>query len=755
MGSALGGPPESAEARSRDKELLGALRQGIETGDFCALETAYKVVGARWSQAGIDLKYWFELSDMFRARMLEVLFEHYQQPAQLKRAILGLQRYADNITRVVTREYVHGREALLLEQKRSAEDTLLRYRRLAESGIIGIFICDIYGHAKEANDGFLNMLGYSREELFALNWKELTPPEWSRADDEAVQQLQEHGRTATWEKEYFRKDGSRVPILVGVAMLNETDCIAFTLDITERKRLEALRLHSQELESQNSRMAAANRLKSEFLANMSHELRTPLNAIIGFSELLHDGEIAPDSPHHREFLGDILKSGHHLLQLINDVLDLSKVEAGKMDFRPEPTKMDRLVGEVCAVLRSVAAERRVTLRYQVDPLVSDVTLDPARLKQVLYNYASNAIKFTQPGGTVTIRARPEGLSSLCVEVVDDGIGIASKDIGRLFTEFQQLDPKRPGTGLGLALTKRMVEAQGGHVGVESGLGKGSRFFAVLPKHLPVFVSSLPPSVERPSVGGVVVLVVDDDEKDRAVVAGLLDSVGYAVEIAATGHAAIERCHVKTFDAITLDLLLPDISGLEVLHRLRTDGLNRETPIVVVSVVADDGVAGGFAVHDYLRKPLHGADLLASLSRAGVLPEASGMVLVVDDDSSSLKLMDVTLRNLGYDVVCSEDGAAALRATRRHRPLAVILDLLMPNMDGFEFLSRFRRVPENRNVPVIVWTVKDLTVSDRKRLNDMAQGVFAKGQGRPAAMLDELKSLLTARSPSGAPPYETG
>jgi signal transduction histidine kinase len=251
------------------------------------------------------------------------------------------------------------------------------------------------------------------------------------------------------------------------------------------KRMEELKAQSLELETQNRRIQEANRLKSEFLANMSHELRTPLNSIIGFAELLHDGNLPADAPEHREFLGDILKSGRHLLQLINDVLDLAKVEAGKIEFRPERVDMAYLLDEVTAVLRGIAAVKRLRLETELDPELEELTLDPSRLKQVLYNYASNAIKFTADGGRIAIRVRPESSDAFRVEVEDSGIGIASGDMGRLFVEFEQLDAgaaqNQGGTGLGLVLTKRIVEAQGGMVGVTSTLGQGSVFFAVLPR----------------------------------------------------------------------------------------------------------------------------------------------------------------------------------------------------------------------------------------------------------------------------------
>ena len=258
-------------------------------------------------------------------------------------------------------------------------------------------------------------------------------------------------------------------------------------------RREAEIDYTRALEQANRDLALAkeqaeqsNRFKSSFLANMSHELRTPLNAIIGFAELLYDGLVKPDSPQHKEFLGDILSSGRHLLQLINDVLDLSKVEAGKLEFNPEPVALAPFIAEVLATLRTAAAAKRIRIEIDVDAALGIVELDSGRLKQILFNYASNALKFTPTDGRIVVRALPEGADFFRLEVEDNGIGIAPAELGRLFAEFEQLDAgaakKHAGTGLGLALTKRLVEAQGGSVGVRSTVGTGSTFHAILPRN---------------------------------------------------------------------------------------------------------------------------------------------------------------------------------------------------------------------------------------------------------------------------------
>ena len=393
----------------------------------------------------------------------------------------------------------------------------------------------------------------------------------------------------------------------------------------ERQKGEEIRRRSAELEMQNRRIQEANRLKSEFLANMSHELRTPLNAIIGFAELLHDGQVPAQSPQHKEFLGDILTSGKHLLQLINDVLDLAKVEAGKLEFRPEKVEIPRVVNEISAILRTHLAAKRIHLELDISSELCEVFLDPGRLKQIAYNYLSNAIKFSSPGARVTLRILPEGADQFRLSVTDEGIGISESDQARLFVEFQQLEAgsakRHQGTGLGLALTKRLVEAQGGVVGVTSTVGRGSTFFAVIPCHVDALTEVvLPRSITRERAarkGARSVLVVEDDVRDQDQLVGALRTAGFEVDLATTGAEALAKFRASSFDAVTIDLLLPDMSGLDVLGALQGDPKATGIPIIVITVVPDTNVLAGFLVHEVLHKPLDTNTLLASLQRAGV------------------------------------------------------------------------------------------------------------------------------------------
>ena len=312
--------------------------------------------------------------------------------------------------------------------------------------------------------------------------------------------LLEAAHSGTSECEALRCDGTAFPIELEITRLDPSEMfVGIVHDISERKRLEALteqrqrradelRRKAEELAADNRRMQEASRLQSEFMANMSHELRTPLNAIIGFADLMYGGMVGPLDQQQREFLGDILSSSRHLLQLINDVLDLAKVESGTLEIVPEPVDLERVIGEVRDILRGVAAERRLELELQLAGDLGSVTVDPAKLRQILYNYTSNALKFTAAGGRVTIRAALVG-EAFRIEVEDTGIGIASEDQRYLFMPFRQLDAsatkRYQGTGLGLALTKRLAEAHGGRVGVTSARGAGSTFWVELPREVPV------------------------------------------------------------------------------------------------------------------------------------------------------------------------------------------------------------------------------------------------------------------------------
>lgn len=383
-------------------------------------------------------------------------------------------------------------EKAVRDARGRAEEAVSRLAAIVESSDDAIIGTDLEGRILSWNPGAQGMFGYPAEETVGRPISRVIPPAGRRLNVEEVLAKVRAGESIrNYEAGLMRKEGKRVHISLNVSPVRDKHGVvvgaaAIARDITHRKRLEQqLRLENQELAGQNRRAEAANRLKSEFLAGMSHELRSPLNSIIGFAELMYDGKLGPVSEQNQEYLGDILDSARHLLRLINDVLDLSKVEAGRMDFRPEPVAVEKLVCEVRDVLRLLAAKKQITLTTETSPEVGEVMADAARLKQILYNYLSNALKFTPEGGHVSVRVKAEGPEAFRLEVEDTGIGIRLEDTALLFQEFRQLGTetarKYPGSGLGLALTKHIVEAQGGQVGVRSTPGSGSLFWAVLPR----------------------------------------------------------------------------------------------------------------------------------------------------------------------------------------------------------------------------------------------------------------------------------
>jgi PAS domain S-box-containing protein len=662
-------------------------------------------------------------------------------------------RFVPAIERAL-RESAVRRARLVAERELRLSEA--RYRMAFEHAPEPLLTYDLaQGRVLEANRAAQKLLGRTVEELRATSIGGLSPEKLSDGTDAVevgrtlITRLLEGSELLSHDWELLGSDGEVIPVELRLARMpsDQAQLLRVTiLDQRERLRTEEVRRRAAELELQNRRIQEASRLKSEFLANMSHELRTPLNAIIGFAELLHDGQVPHDTPQHKEFLGDILTSGRHLLQLINDVLDLAKVEAGKLDFRPERVDLGKLVGEVVSITRTTASKKKITVETTVDPSLVDITIDPNRFKQVAYNYLSNALKFTPEAGRVAIRVVPDGPDRFRLELQDTGVGIASEDIGRLFVEFQQLESgaskRHQGTGLGLALTRRLVEAQGGAVGVSSAPGKGSTFHATLPRSVRGGEAMLVTPTSTPRLGARTVLVVEDNVLDRELLVETLARAGYAVETAATGAEAIARCKERSFDAVTLDLLLPDMSGLDLLASLRTNGRARQTPVIVVTVAADHRLIAAFAVHDVIEKPLEPATLLHALERAGVRPDRRGGILVVDDDPGALRLMDATLAQLGYSTITRSTGAAALEAAVQLHPSAVVLDLVMDGMDGVEFLDKLRQLPDHARTPVLVWTMKDLTDAEAVRLRQAAQAVVSKNGTTPATVVQQLRSLLS-------------
>ncbi len=733
--------PARAEARGRLERAFA--------GEWEPYAQGLRSDGASYAAQGIPFADWHALASAWSKHMLPCLVGRFGHDAlRLIAVLLVHQEFVERSMSVMGEAYLLASQSRL---QRSAHE-VNRWETLFERIGWGICVVDASGQTLvHANAAFLKTYGFTSHDPTRTLASLFVPEDLVRVRRDVTPLAEQHG-SATYETIHVRADGTKFPVLVEAVQIPDLDGkLAWAMavhDLSERHQNEALRLRATQLEADNRRVQEASRLKSEFLANMSHELRTPLNSILGFAELLHNGDVGPLEDQQKEFVGDIHTSGKHLLRLINDILDLSKVEAGKLEFHPEDASLSALTSEVARALRGAALAQGITLQLRVAPDIDAVLLDTGRLKQVLYNYLSNALKFGPRGSTVSVTASRESETAFRLEVQDHGPGIAAADQDRLFKEFEQIDAERAkihtGTGLGLALTRRLVEAQGGVVGVRSAAGEGSLFFAVLPLRSPLRVSAPQPrSLAGAHVEAPRVLVIEDEPADQERLVSLLLLAGYAVDTASTGAQALRAIEAQTYQAITLDLILPDMSGLAILQAIRKSPGHEAVP-VIVTAVSDDEVTAAFAVQEVLKKPLHPEDLRACLDRLAMRQLGPGPILVVDDDEASTRLMVTSLKRLGFQVLTARDGVEGLAHAEATTPCAVILDLVMPNLDGFGFLREFRARTAWLNVPVLVWTTQDLSQEQLDVLMESATGILPKDGCGAQALLDAIRTQLPRR-----------
>jgi len=494
----------------------------------------------------------------------------------------------------------------------------------------------------------------------------------------------------------------------------------------------------------------ANRTKSTFLANMSHELRTPLNAIIGYSEMLEEeaeerglDDLGPD-------LGKIHAAGRHLLTLINDVLDLSKIEAGKMELFLEDFELTALVKDVEATIRPLVEKAHNTLEVRCPAEIGTIHSDLTRVRQILFNLLSNAGKFTQRGrvGLDVFPIRRKGVDFVEFAVSDTGIGLEPEQVGRLFQSFSQADPttsrKYGGTGLGLVISRRFAQMMGGDITVQSEFGKGSVFTVRIPR-----VAGRPAQAPEgsPATADAIsvtptILVVDDDRATRDLIVRGLRKEGFKVITAATGEEALRLARSQRPDAISLDVLMPGMDGWTVLRSLKADPITASIPVVMVSMLDDRDIGFALGAADYITKPVDRERLVSSLRQlrddglAGPRP-----VLVVEDDPATREVIRRALERDGWLVREAKNGREALALVSEEAPDLVVLDLMMPEMDGFEFVSRLRASDSGHRIPVVVVTAKELTAKDRARLSGHVSRVFNKGSFTREELIGELRNAL--------------
>jgi signal transduction histidine kinase/DNA-binding response OmpR family regulator/streptogramin lyase len=523
----------------------------------------------------------------------------------------------------------------------------------------------------------------------------------------------------------------------------------------EHRAGQALQSKNAELADSNRQLAAAkaaaeqaNQAKSQFLANMSHELRTPLNAILGYSEMLQ--EEAEDLGT-KEFVPDLQKihgAGKHLLGLINDILDLSKIEAGKMTLYLERFEVATLLREVEATVQPLVARNGNRLVVECAPEAGFMHADLTKVRQVLFNLLSNASKFTEKG-TITLRVNrtlDSQLATLNICVSDTGIGMTSEQLGRLFEVFSQADAsttrKYGGTGLGLAISRKFCRLMGGELTAASEPGKGSTFTATLPSEVHPTPAPEPAADQRPAETGrqqSLVLVIDDDPTTRDLMARSLAADGFQVETASDGKAGLALAAKLKPAVITLDVMMPELDGWAVLSALKADPALADIPVILASVVDDPNLAFALGAADYFTKPIDWTRFSGVLARHRVAGSAAS-ALVIEDDPTTRELMKRNLQRDGWTVREAGDGQAGLEALQASVPALILLDLMMPRMDGFEFVRELRQHPEWRAIPVVVVTAKELTAEDRLRLQGQVSRIIQKGAASLADLLTEVRAV---------------
>jgi signal transduction histidine kinase/DNA-binding response OmpR family regulator len=521
------------------------------------------------------------------------------------------------------------------------------------------------------------------------------------------------------------------------------------------QRTHELEIKSRQLAEARDAADEANQTKSSFLANMSHELRTPLNAIIGYSEILQEDAADKDDKSAIDDLQKIEDAGRHLLGLINDILDLSKIEAGKMDVFIEPVDIQALLKEVLSIVKPLADKSENVVDVICPADVGSFRSDQTKVKQCLLNLMSNANKFTSKG-TLTLSVVREADSQIYFRVSDTGVGMTEEQLGRLFQAFSQADASTTkrfgGTGLGLAITKHFCTMLGGDVTVESTPGKGTTFIIRLPDQ-----AVAPAAVEQPAPavaaadGRTTVLVVDDDASVRGLLAKTLEKEGYRVIVAGNGVQALALAREHTPQAITLDVLMPQMDGWAALKELKADATLRDIPVIMVTVLNERGMAIPLGAADFVTKPVDRQRLTAILREHCAGPGGAS-ILVVEDDQPTREALCRSLVSMGYVAHEAVNGRSGLDWLASHpAPSLILLDLMMPEMDGFEFLREMRKRPAFADIPVIVVTAKELTVEDVRILSGQTEQIIAKDQTYLTELAAAVRGRLARHSAREAAP----
>ncbi|HEX8948824.1 MAG TPA: response regulator [Dissulfurispiraceae bacterium] len=654
----------------------------------------------------------------------------------------------------------------------------------------------------EFNKGASRVLGYAKEEMAGRKASDL----WVKPEErqEILALLAREGYIANYETQLKAKNGRMVDVSLTLSLIKDggdrpVGTVGISKDITEKKRLERaieernLELQelnekleekvferTKDLEKANRELERSNKLKSQFIATMSHELRTPLNSILGFSELLMDGLYGPLSEKQKRHINNIYNSGSHLLQLINNILDIAKIESGKLELNLESFMVGQAISEVEAVVRSLADKKKQRLAVRVSDNVPPLKADRIKFKQILYNLLSNAVKFTPEDGDIFLDAvlvKGQDLAGqasggaliyaekgdyLKLSVTDTGIGIRKEDRERIFSEFEQGDSsfsrKYEGTGLGLALTKRLVELHGGEILVESKESEGSTFTIIVPLFDPrvgektaKLLSEIPHEdftaevdISKKRRGkSPLILVVEDDLPTAEVLTLYLIQGGYRVAHAYNGEEALRRIRELKPFSVLLDVMLPGKDGWEILQEMKSDPEIKDIPVIISSVIDNRELGFALGASDYLVKPVDRLTLLRKLEELSFATKKTRKrvnILCIDDHEDVLELLTSILESAGYHAITANSGQKGIEKAIIYKPDLIILDLMMPEVDGFEVAQKLKNNPATMDTPILILTAKDLTVDDRLRLAGKIESFIQKSHFTKEDLLAYIKDL---------------
>ena len=641
---------------------------------------------------------------------------------------------------------------------RQAEE---KYRTIFENAVDGIFQTTPDGHYLSANPSLARIYGYDSPEELIANLSNIEKQLYvdSNRRNEFCNLIEKTDTVSDFESQVYRKDGKVLWIAETARAVRDAKkgllyYEGTVQDISGRKIVEA--------ELQQAKVAAetANRAKSQFLANMSHELRTPLNAIIGYSEMLQE---EAEDLEQEDLIPDLQKiygAGKHLLGLINDILDLSKIEAGRMELYLETFDISTMVEDVVTTIQPLVEKNGNTLNIECAKDLGSLQADLTKVRQSLFNLLSNACKFTQQGTislTVTREAQKESstLQSTVItqdlitfRVTDTGIGMTSEQISKIFEAFIQADASTTrqygGTGLGLAITKKLCQMMGGDVTVTSIVGKGSTFIIQVPTTVENSKTQqptlLPLTANLLPEGAKTILVIDDDPTVHDLMQRFLTKDGFRVESALSGEAGLALARKLRPDAITLDVMMPSLDGWAVLAGLKADPEIADIPVIMLTIVDNKTMGYALGASEYLTKPIDRNRLSAILKKYQC--QLASPILIIDDEEANRQMLRRMLEKEGWTVMEAKNGRVGLEQIAQCKPELILLDLVMPEMNGFGFIEELQKHQSWHSIPIVVLTAKDITPEDCQKLNGCVEKVLQKGSGNFDDLLNQVRSLMS-------------